>query len=57
MKAIALVSFAGVAVNGFPGQEIEIEDKAIYDDLLNAGYIKAAGEKAKEKATKKKAEE
>lgn len=53
MKAVALVSFAGI-VNGFPGQEIEITDKSVYNDLLNAGYIKAVGEKTK---TKKKTEE
>ena len=59
MKAIAALSFAGV-VNGFPGQEIEIADKAVYDDLLRAGYIKAAGandEEPKKTAPKKKAKE
>lgn len=56
MKAIALVSFVG-AVNGFPGQEVEIADQAVYDDLLQAGYIKAAGEgteEPKKPAPKKK---
>lgn len=59
MKAIAIVSFAGV-VDGFPGQEIEIADKAVYNDLLKAGYIKAAGaseEESKKPAPKKKAKE
>lgn len=59
MKAIALVSFAGV-VNGFPGQEVEIADQTVYDDLLQAGYIKAAGaetEEPKKPAPKKKAKE
>lgn len=59
MKAIALVSFAG-AVNGFPGQEVEIADQAVYEDLLRAGYIKAAeakNEEPKKPAPKKKAKE
>jgi len=59
MKAIALVSFAG-AVNGFPGQEVEIADQAVYEDLLKAGYIKAAeakNEEPKKPAPKKKAKE
>ncbi len=47
-----LVSFGG-KVNGTAGQQITINDKAIADDLLKAGYIVSL-EKPEKKATRKK---
>lgn len=38
MKAKALVSFAG-AVSAGIGDFVEIADKAVYEDLIRAGYI------------------
>ena len=46
----ALVSFSGL-VSMSKGQVKEIKDKAIIDDLINAGYIEEV------KPTKKKKEE
>lgn len=39
MKAKVLQSFSGATVTGCVGSVIEIADKAIFDDLLKAGYI------------------
>lgn len=56
MRAKALVSFAG-AVVGTAGQEVVIDDKKIYDDLLAASYIEPIeDEKKAEKKTGKKSE-
>lgn len=38
MRAKVLTSFAGVC-SGIPGQEIDITDKSVYEDLLRAAYI------------------
>lgn len=38
MKVKALINFAGI-ITMKKGDEIEINDKAIYEDLLQAGYV------------------
>ena len=48
MEYKALVSFAGL-VCGVPGQIIVIDDKAVANDLLAAGYIEAIPVPAKRK--------
>ena len=50
----ALISFSGL-VSAVAGQEIEIPDKWIAQDLLSAGYIEeiSPAEKATKKGTKK----
>lgn len=53
MRAKALTSFAGV-YSGVPGQEIDITDKSIYEDLLRAAYIEPVDEKKPVKATEEK---
>lgn len=40
-KYLCLNSFAGVGFNGTQGMEIDLEDKAVIDGLVNAGYIQA----------------
>lgn len=42
MKAKALTSFAGVKYSAIPGDVIDICEKEIYEDLLNAGFIEAS---------------
>lgn len=62
MKAKAIASFAGLKYSAIPGDEIDICEKEIYEDLLSAGYIEPAegGAKqrrrprAKPKATRKR---
>lgn len=44
MKAKAIVSFAGVKYSAIPGQEIEIAEKEVYDDLLRARYVEPVKE-------------
>lgn len=40
-KYLCLNSFAGVGFNGTQGKEIDLDDKAVIDGLVNAGYIRA----------------
>lgn len=47
MKYRAVVSFSG-AVSMAEGEIAEIADKAVSEDLLNAGYIVAAEERKNE---------
>lgn len=50
MRYKALKSFSGV-ISMAEGDEKEINDKAVVDDLLNAGYIKPAKTAARKKKT------
>jgi hypothetical protein len=52
MKVKAKVSFSGL-ITMHKGEERDIEDKAIFEDLLNAGYV----EEAKSSKKKVKADE
>lgn len=49
MKVKAKVSFSGL-ITMHQGEEREIEDKAIRDDLLGAGYVEEVKTKKKVKA-------
>lgn len=51
MRVKALVNFSGV-LSMYQGQEVEITNKEILNDLLNCGYVE---EVEVEKPTKKKA--
>lgn len=54
MKFKCIKSFAGINVKGTEGETIEIKDKEIELDLLNAGYIEPIKSKKKvERAVKK----
>jgi hypothetical protein len=39
MKAICLTSFFTQDISGTIGQEIEITDQKVFDDLVKSGYI------------------
>jgi hypothetical protein len=49
MKVKAKVSFSGL-ISMHEGEEREIENKVIYEDLLNAGYVDEVKSKKKVKA-------
>jgi hypothetical protein len=49
MKVKAKVSFSGL-ISMHEGEEREIENKIIYEDLLNAGYVEEVKSKKKVKA-------
>lgn len=53
MKAKAIASFAGLKYSAIPGDEIDICEKEIYEDLLSAGYIEPAEGGAKPEAKAK----
>lgn len=53
MKFRALVSFCGVVTMG-KGEIAEITDKAIYEDLLQAGYIEKVETKKRVKSDENK---
>lgn len=44
MKVRALISFAGI-VTMVKDEELEIKDKEVYEDLINAGYVEDAKKK------------
>ena len=51
MRAKVLTSFVGTVV-GTRGQEIDIIDKSVYEDLLQARYIEPVEEAKEVKETK-----
>ncbi|MCF0149154.1 MAG: hypothetical protein HUJ77_12255 [Clostridium sp.] len=55
MVVKALVSFAG-AFSMYPGQEREIDDEQIANDLINAGYVEEVQAGQKKKTEEVKAE-
>lgn len=55
MKYEVVTTFSGPACSGKRGSVIEIKDKAVATDLLNAGHIKPF--KAKKRTAKAKGKE
>ena len=55
MKYEVVRTFSGPACSGKRGKTIEIKDKAVAADLLNAGHIKPI--KAKKRTTRAKGKE
>ncbi|EHL20298.1 hypothetical protein HMPREF9628_00143 [Peptoanaerobacter stomatis] len=57
-KYIALISFAGTDISAYQGQEIEIENDDIAENLVDIGYLlpveKTSEEKGKSARGKKK---
>jgi hypothetical protein len=42
MKAIVITSFFTQGISATQGETIDIQDQKVFDDLLKAGFIKAA---------------
>jgi hypothetical protein len=57
MKAICLTSFFTQDITGTVGQEIDIQDQNVFDDLLKSGYIREVENQseAEPKPSKRKA--
>jgi hypothetical protein len=53
MKYKVVKSFAGLRYKGSEGEEIDIKDKDVEADLLNAKYIEPIKTVKREKAVKK----
>lgn len=53
-KVKALTSFAGTNISMYPGEERDIEDKTILDDLLQAGHVELVDSEPVKKSKSKK---